>query len=407
MTGVNTKPIARIDVRAEYMQQLAGSWTLHNACVAFYNVRQKTAYRAHWISRDNEAALISGFSEYNSKFHRLTWLRPATANDKLELCPARPLALAFYFSSNNIYHMFFHAVPAWQALARHADPGAVLVPLVSMHAGNWTGPWKGWASHAWEFAVRSLTRAGPDKLASDLGALLSARCTCFDRVEGNTGAFEPRAPSAGTTLREFCKISLRNSIRMANEGMVLSSLQANLLLYVSRTGKRKLMNDADALVAMRRLQPRLHHSVLEQMPVAQQMHAIARTSCLVTPHGQALAWMPFLTTAERPTAVVEIGLPFSHKTWSSMLMYGKWAATLRITHYISHARHAAHCSKQQKDDLECELLVDVRELSRLVQKALARVNTSALGTTPWRWCGGKSLRPCRTNDTMFTNAHAT
>jgi len=390
-------PIERIEVPNDLMEQLAGTWSMRNACVAFYST-QKTTYRAHWISRQQEAAIVSGFSEYNSRFHRLTWLRPETPGDRLEACATHPLALAFSFSSNNIYHQFFHAVPAWLALSAQAErnPDATMVPLVSIHAGNWTGPERHWAAHAWQFSVRALTKAAPQTITANLGALLGARCTCFDRVEGNTGAFEPRAPLALGSLRRFCLVALRNAAGLLGSA---PGERRTELLYVSRAGGRKVVNDAAALSALRLDNPSVRRVILEQLPVVQQMQLISDTLLLVTQHGQALAWMPFMTIGDTPAAVVEIQLPFSKRTWVSTFMYGAWAVSLRIGHTLVQSTNAATCTKRQHDDLKCDVVVDLPKLTRAVRDMRAwlaappaREMVGSRLSRSMRWCSHRSRR---------------
>ena len=202
---------------------------------------------------------------------------------------------------------FFHAVPAWLALSAQAErnPDATMVPLVSIHAGNWTGPERHWAAHAWQFSVRALTKAAPQTITANLGALLGARCTCFDRVEGNTGAFEPRAPLALGSLRRFCLVALRNAAGRLGSA---PGERRTELLYVSRAGGRKVVNDAAALSALRLDNPSVRRVILEQLSVVQQMQLISGTLLLVTQHGQALAWMPCMTIGDTPAAVVEISI---------------------------------------------------------------------------------------------------
>ena len=109
------------DVAAEASDALVSDWTLRNACVAFRTWRG-AVHRAQFVSREGTSAVIHSFSEYTFGFGRLAYVRPAVPEDAaaLETCERRALGLAFTMSSNNLYHQFFHAVPAYRSLHRHA-----------------------------------------------------------------------------------------------------------------------------------------------------------------------------------------------------------------------------------------------------------------------------------------------
>ena len=110
------------DIPADRAEHLVSVWTLRNACVVFRHWRG-TLHRAQWVSRAGLSAVIHSFSEYSFGFGRLSFVRPEEPSDgpAIAACRRRPLGLAFTMSSNNLYHQFFHAVPAYLALRKHAD----------------------------------------------------------------------------------------------------------------------------------------------------------------------------------------------------------------------------------------------------------------------------------------------
>ena len=68
--------------------------------------------------------------------------------------------------------------------------------------------------HAWEFSLRALTSATSEEIASNTRRLLAAPCTCFDRVEANTLAFNPLARAAKPRLNAFRAAALQNVQRL-------------------------------------------------------------------------------------------------------------------------------------------------------------------------------------------------
>ena len=129
------------DFKSEYADHLVSEWTLRNTCVTFHNWRG-TLHRAQFVSLNNVSAVIHSFSEYTFAFGRLAFVRPAEPQDApaLAQCEQRDVGLALTVTSNNLYHQFFHAVPAFLSLLQHVAPGVVFIPLVSYLASGWLHP---------------------------------------------------------------------------------------------------------------------------------------------------------------------------------------------------------------------------------------------------------------------------
>lgn len=377
----------QVRVREEYVERVVGAWSLRNACVSFYKKRN-TTHLAQWVSRRGDAVLISGFSEYSNGFHRLSWVRPELPADRLDTCPYVELGAAVQFSSNNIYHAFFHAVPAWRALRRLNAP--VMIPLVDGHAGDWVGP-NAWRSHAWEFALRALTTDSCSKIADRLRRLLVERCTCFGHVVGNTEAFEPRAAVSLPVLREFCRAALDNSARFVT-GAGMWKGEADLrVLYVSRRGRRSLVNEGVVVATLRR-QYSARTVSLESLTVSDQLHLLSRTQVLVAAHGQALAYMPFLALAER-AAVIELTLPHTAETWRSRLMYSKWALSLHLAHFSAKTAFAPDCPPAATQKLHCRLVGHLGTLKAAMHDAISFMTSRKNISVAWCRHGG-DIRLC-------------
>ena len=185
-----------MDVPSDTATHLVGSFTFHNACVSFHNT-SSAAYRSLFVAMGSDySAVLHGFSEFAWGFRRLTTVRPmrddAERTSLAALCARRRLGLALSFSSTNLFHQLHHAPGAWQALQHHArgPEEPMFIPLVSHVAGLWVRPGH-WRNYAWEFTLRALTDASAEDVASQLGKLLSAPCTCFDRVEAWLSGHNP------------------------------------------------------------------------------------------------------------------------------------------------------------------------------------------------------------------------
>lgn len=375
--------VRQLVVRPEYAEYLVNTWTLQNACVAFHT-RRNTSFRSQWISRRGVAATVFGFSEYVNGYQRLSWVRPELPSDDLDSCAVGESGVVISFPANNVYHALFHAVPAWRALGRASGQ---LIPLVGEHAGRWIGRGGAWRAHAWEFVARALTTRAPDALFSDLKRLLTARCTCFQHVVGNTEAFEPRAPGSRGVLQAFCRAALRNSARFVSGAAALPRPHR---LYVARRGARSLHNE-EAVAAVLR-EHAVHRVQLEALSLSDQMHLVARARLLITPHGQALGYMPFLTLVDGGSAgtVVEFALPHTALTWRSRLMYAKWALSLRLAYVSIRTAHWAGCPLREKVALACPLVVRLKE----VRAAILAATEERRPFEP-RWCDEGEIRLCK------------
>lgn len=364
---------------------MVNRWNLRNVCVSFYT-RRNTTYLAQWVSRRGDAVIISGFSEYLNSFRRLSWVRPELPSDQLENCPYAELGVAMHFSSNNIYHAFFHAVPAWRALQHIKSP--VMIPLVDAHAGNWVGAFNKWRAHAWEFAVRGLTREPSIAISNRLRILLTGRCACFGNVVGNTEAFEPRAVASLPTLRNFCHTVLVNSAQFVSSAGLWTEKFHPRVLYVSRQGRRSFVNEELVLKTLQR-QYLLRRVYFELLSVSDQIHLLSRAELLVTMHGQALAYMPFLP---KRAAVLEFALPHTTDTWRSKLMYAKWALSLKLVHFSSKTMHA-NCLADEKRTLHCPLVAHIGAL----KTAMSNVEgfLSSKRNISVSWCYRGDFRLCR------------
>ena len=78
---------------------------------------------------------VFAYAEYKQAFQAMTEIKPAaTAQDRQFLakqCRQQPLGLMLPFTSNNIYHTMFHAVPAFEAFrADAALAKAEFVPML-------------------------------------------------------------------------------------------------------------------------------------------------------------------------------------------------------------------------------------------------------------------------------------
>jgi len=246
--------------RAEFLL----SFVLANTCVLFYNDRS-TLYRSHYLSLGDTTAYIHGFSEYSFGYQRLAAVRPASRKDArlLQHCPRYAHGVVVPFSCNNIYHQSFHAIPSFESyshsLARNAS-SPVFVPLVHPSAAigrKMQSKPVFW--HAWEFTLRSVTANGAEQIADETSQLLQAGCACFDRLEGNAGAFNPMAAASRSRVATFRAAALRHArVLLPPRSPALSaiprhseaSLLPNLLFMIRHHAKRNIVNMPQLRTAM-------------------------------------------------------------------------------------------------------------------------------------------------------------
>ena len=340
----------QVRVREEYVERVVGAWSLRNACVSFYKKRN-TTHLAQWVSRRGDAVLISGFSEYSNGFHRLSWVRRSCPPTDWTPVPTPKLVRRCSFrQTTSTTRVFSRRAGVEGSAAAHC---AGHDTARRRHAGDWVG------SKRLALACLGVCTAGADHRlvqqdcrppeAAAGGALHG-----FGHVVGNTEAFEPRSGSLLPVLREFCRAALDNSARFVTGAGTWNGEADLRVLYVSRRGRRSLVNE-DVVVATLRRQYSVRTVSLESLTVSDQLHLLSRTQVLVAAHGQALAYMPFLALAER-AAVIELTLPHTAETWRSRLMYSKWVLSLHLAHFSAKTAFAPDCAPAATRKLHCPLV---------------------------------------------------
>ena len=320
--------------RAEHF---AGEFHLRNACVTFHRGEGgvKTSYRSQFISLDGLTAVLHGFSEHSWRFGKISTVRPARRREVpmlMQDCVRRRLGLAVYFSSNNFFHQIVHAVPAHAALHASTSNAAVFIPVVGYLAGQWTGP-PHWRAAAWEYTLRSLTTLSTERLAEQLGTVLTARCTCFDSIVGSIGAYTPYSQWHGTAERgtAWRAATLRNAALVRGGTTPKAALEDILYLARESGNARMVVNSAQLDVALGN-RSRVLKVVMERLALVDQMRQVEAAVALVSVHGMALSLLPFLPYLTRRTAVLEILPRWSGESWLWTKIYPDWCASLGIHH---------------------------------------------------------------------------
>jgi hypothetical protein len=394
-------------VRHDFATPLVSAFSLRNACMIFYTAshyNKPTCHASQFLSREGVVGIVYGYSEHRYGFHRLMSVRPAKAKELpilKERCPSRGLGVGAYFSSNNLFHQWFHAVPAFETLMKHVaqDPGATFVPLVGGNAGNWTHelPKVPYTSHAWEFTLRALTANSGEQIAANLKDMLGAGkstnscalsstkalelpCVCFDRFEASVGGFSPYSWSAPGRFVKFREAALSNARRWrqapewwrdGSERQSASSAELLPMLYVARASKRSVVNEQEIKHALQGTQPRLRFVALEAYSLADQMWMITESVALIGVHGQAFAWLPFLPFERRRTAAIEI-VPYAREIANKefMEMYSKLGRLLEVNYTRVFATPIVGdgCDKKKRI-LKCNVTLKVSDIMRAVQRA--------------------------------------
>ena len=385
---------------APHALHFVSHFSLRNACIAWYNT-STASHRAQFISPDGLSAVVHGFSEHSFRYSRITTVRAGSPVERAHMrrhCVRRPLGLAIYFQSNNLFHAMFHAPPAWHQLAQFAhetQQPPTFIPLVGYIAGRTWAAESHWHVAAWELLVRALTKMSPQEIAQQLQSLLSARCTCFDRVEGSTGYFSPASRQPVSTRpvlggwRANILAHLRTAERLNVAGQAHTSpsnsfTAARQILFIARNSRTRVLVNQDAAFERLRREfgPHLHAVAMEHHLLSDQIRIIASTKVLIGVHGQALALMVFLPLSPERSALVEIKPVWAgriraretawhliYDDWSSTLGVGYFPLTADVDTSVRSCRPAAS-RKAGGGPLRCNVSVSVGKLEARVKAAV-------------------------------------
>lgn len=151
--------------------------------------------------------------------------------------------------------------------------------------------------------------------------VFDAPCTCFERLVASTSGvalFDKRSRLSSASFRHASTRNARAAIAAAVTAGLASSASGvsssltderrDVLLIVRRGSKRVLVNEDELFAAALAAQPeRLRRVALEQLPVAEQMLAVASAVVLIGVHGAGLlGFLAFLPSDVRRTACGEI-----------------------------------------------------------------------------------------------------
>lgn len=271
-------------------------------------------------------AVLYGFSEYTlHQFQLLTMRAAETVAERKSLqqrCTQHHgLGLLVPFSFNNVYHAIFHAVPTleWARERGYSEDvlqTATFIPLLhprlAERLARGLGESQRW--YAWEFSLRALTQRSSREIQAELRALLSARCTCFERLEGSARPFNFNAKTATPRMHAFRRTLLG---RIGHLGPVIGPVidaearspafaapaspssphsSQQRVLYIPRLARvRAITNERELHKALCAAVPGLRRVVFDQMPLVEQMRAVGGASSMVAAFGQALTWMILMT----------------------------------------------------------------------------------------------------------------
>lgn len=172
-----------------------------------------------------------------------------------------------------------------------------------------------------------------------LAQVFDAPCTCFERLVTSTSGvalFDKRSRHSAASFRHASTLNARAAVAAAmTAGLVRGALSASafpsplvderrdVLLIVRRGSKRVLVNEDELFAAALAAQPeRLRRVALEQLPVAEQMLAVASAAVLIGVHGAGLlAFLAFLPSDVRRTACGEIRpwAPITRFDWGHLV----------------------------------------------------------------------------------------
>ena len=154
------------------------------------------------------------------------------------------------------------------------------------------------------------------------------------------------------------------------------------------------------------LQSRVGHArllALEDMPLAQQLHAVASCTIMVAVHGQGFGgFLPFLARQSERRATIEIALPATPGAGNEPHIIQKFARSLHLRHWLAEASFA-NCSiklmMKIRGALLCNLSVHTRSLVTQVTQASAWIDADGPARPREAWClvrDGTEMEPCLT-----------
>ena len=198
----------------------------------------------------------------------------------------------------------FFAAGVFAALHQHAASDAVFVPFGSVKPRERP-------DSKWEYTLRSLSARSAAELQNGTQAVLTAKCTCFERLVAYTGGFSPYdAKRSQASITAFRHASLRNARLVVGPSWSSTSAvvdERDILFILRRAKRRVITNEADVLRRASAAQLRLRGVVFEGMPIAEQMLTTSKATILIGVHGAGLAgYVAFLPSDARKTACVEI-----------------------------------------------------------------------------------------------------
>lgn len=259
------------------------------------------------------------------------------------------------------------AMQLWRSAASAAGDDAVdFLPLVYPTAAvgkKMSSDPKKW--HAWEFSLRPFVKWASADIAARTQKILNAPCTCYDTVHGNAPAFNPIARTSASRLRAFRRATLRNLPRpMAVSRADAVADKRSILWVVRRHALRNMANEATLrarFAADASLSSRVRRIVLEGMALSEQMRLLASVTGLLAVHGQAMAWVLLLPSAQRRTTAIEV---FPQGLVNPI--YRELSVTLGVRYQAMTAPPTTGC----KVKLNCNVTVDVDRVVGAVARAV-------------------------------------
>jgi len=280
--------------------RFAGAFELRDVCVRF---QDNSTARPHLYSRVGSCGKVFGYSEYRHSFRYVTRLQAA---DKAALqdCRQRRLGLGLRYSNDNPFHQQFFAAALHSALVAFTAPDALPVPIGSAFPRARPTP-------LWEYTLRSLFNASALRLNSEVGQMLQAPCTCFDRLVSFTGGFAQADVRSRDSVWAFRRASVRNARAAVASASWLSAVDADardILFLLRRGGRRVIVNEEALLGEALAGQPRLRRVSFEgDVPVVEQMLIVSTATVLIGVHGAGISgYVTFLPSHLRKTACIEI-----------------------------------------------------------------------------------------------------
>ena len=336
------------------MATLPGEWQIFNACIAYHS----NDGRMDLVTINGDHAIATPwpphYLEGDTQLHKSRRRKHETISNweafprTLHTVPA----VVAVGTSDNLFHMLFHAIPSREHFSRLNLPEAV--HFLPRYVDHWPGYLRGGKASmvntlpvsqwvGWELLMRSLLpdAAITSAMQTTQSLVLPERLQCYSSIVGGHGPFWPSVFNRTELFAAVGRVALFRQSVLANMGLLAKSASSrglahsHRIVFALRRVERCIVNMHEVITNVSKdesLAATVDFVDLSLLPLRKQIKRVASASGLVGVHGAALSFVVFLQA--RGTALLEIVPSAMMKTNShSHLDYDRWAGMNDVRHF--------------------------------------------------------------------------